>query len=380
MASKTECPRCGGVSANLVHGVCRACYMRDYHQRRTAAAVTKCPNCGGISANFVHGVCRACYMRDYHQRRTAAAVTDKQGVFGTLTLIDDSEGQRLCVECKAPSVYARGRCLECYMRDRQRQRRPLCVECGESAVYARGRCQNCYKRDRQNRQGQRRCVECAELGIYARGLCQNCYLRDRRRHHRMKFGACVVCGVSFQSVRRDALYCSPGCRQKAHRVGKAQFFGMAASAGERGAVQPAIETQDATPAARIEVQTQVVAGFDRRLGQVDSTIGEAAKRGPINAVLSAVDGQRKSRQVPAGGRREASTLAALKAERASLAAKGRQVETEAAPIRYVADLVGAETNNEWALRWLLALIMLCFDPPARAHRAAASFEPLNFRD
>jgi hypothetical protein len=54
-------------------------------------------------------------------------------------------------------------------------------------------------------------------------------------------------------------------------------------------------------------------------------------------------------------KREAGTLAALKAERASVAAKGRQIETEAAPIRYVAELVGADTDSERAIRWLIAL-------------------------
>ena len=78
MASKIECPRCGGLSASFIQGVCRACYMRDYHQRRSAAAVTQCPRCGVASANFAQGVCRACYMRDYHQRRSAAAAKDKQ--------------------------------------------------------------------------------------------------------------------------------------------------------------------------------------------------------------------------------------------------------------------------------------------------------------
>ena len=38
-------------------------------------------------------------------------------------------------------------------------------------------------------------------------------------------------------------------------------------------------------------------------------------------------------------------LAALKAERASLAAQSRRIETEAAPIRYVAELVGADTDS-----------------------------------
>jgi hypothetical protein len=65
---------------------------------------------------------------------------------------------------------------------------------------------------------------------------------------------------------------------------------------------------------------------------------------------------------------------ALKAERASVAAKGRQAETEAAPIRYVAELVGANTDSERAIRWLIALMVLCCDPPAIALTAAASVQ------
>lgn len=158
MTSKIECPRCGAVSTAAVHGVCRACYMRDFHQRRSASADTECPRCGAVSANFVHGVCRGCFMRDFHQRRSASAAADKQRPFETPTFIDGSEG-RLCVECREPGIYALGRCLSCYMR-------------------------------------------------------------DRRRRNRMKLGTCAVCGTSFQSARRDALYCSEGCRQKAHRAGK----------------------------------------------------------------------------------------------------------------------------------------------------------------
>jgi hypothetical protein len=37
----------------------------------------------------------------------------------------------------------------------------------------------------------------------------------------------------------------------------------------------------------------------------------------------------------------------------------RQVGNEAAPIRYVAELVGTETDSERAIRWLIALMMLC---------------------
>ncbi len=65
-------------------------------------------------------------------------------------------------------------------------------------------------------------------------------------------------------------------------------------------------------------------------------------------------------------------VAALKAERASLAAKGRQAEVEAAPIRYVAELIGADADSERAIRWLIALMVLCCDPLAIALTAAAS--------
>jgi hypothetical protein len=180
----------------------------------------------------------------------------------------------------------------------------------------------------------------------------------------MKLHTCVVCGVSFQSARRDALYCSAGCRQKAHRVGKAWLFPKTAHAGERGA---AIETQ----AVGTGVQADAVADFDRRLGQINSTIEEAAKRDRTKAVFSAIDGQRKARQALAGRHRKASTLANLKAKRATLGAKGRQIEAEAAPIRNDAEPIGAETDSEWAIRWLLALIMLCCDSPAVGATAAA---------
>jgi hypothetical protein len=55
-----------------------------------------------------------------------------------------------------------------------------------------------------------------------------------------------------------------------------------------------------------------------------------------------------------------------------VAAKGRQIETEAAPIRYVAELLGADTDSERAIRWLIALMVLCCDPLAIALTAAAS--------
>ena len=72
------------------------------------------------------------------------------------------------------------------------------------------------------------------------------------------------------------------------------------------------------------VQSHVVSDIDRRLGQIDSAIEEAAKRGKTNAALSAMEWQRRTSAALADERtREAGTLATLKAERDSVAAKGR---------------------------------------------------------
>jgi hypothetical protein len=66
-------------------------------------------------------------------------------------------------------------------------------------------------------------------------------------------------------------------------------------------------------------------------------------------------------------------LASLQAERATVAAKGWQIETEAAPIRYLPPVFGA-ADQETATRWLIALMVLCCDPLAIALTVAASVQ------
>jgi hypothetical protein len=147
---------------------------------------------------------------------------------------------------------------------------------------------------------------------------------------------------------------------------------VAAHVGERGAAQSAVETQEATLAARIEVAAHNVADLDRRLEQIDHAVEEATRRGRTNAALATIETQRKARAgLVEERKREAGTLAALQAERASVAAKGRQIETEAAPIRYVAAVFGV-ADQETAIRWLILMMVLCCDPLAIALTAAAS--------
>jgi hypothetical protein len=62
---------------------------------------------------------------------------------------------------------------------------------------------------------------------------------------------------------------------------------------------------------------------------------------------------------------------ALQAERARVVARGRQIETESAPIRYVTAVFGV-TDSETAIRWLILMMVLTCDPLALALTAAAS--------
>jgi rubredoxin len=160
-----RCPACGADQVQIMQHEqpaewrCRECRHRFAFEpaplarhsvrspgAKVAAVVNiECPRCGVARANFAQGVCRACFMPDYHRRRSVSPSTVSR----------DSYGQRLCIECRGP-------------------------------------------------------------GSYAHGLCAKCYMRDYRRRRRMLL-TCAICGVSFQSARRDALHCSLSCRLRARR-------------------------------------------------------------------------------------------------------------------------------------------------------------------
>jgi hypothetical protein len=136
--------------------------------------------------------------------------------------------------------------------------------------------------------------------------------------------------------------------------------------GERGTIQAVADVARESVDARVAAQAHVVEDLDRRIGLGDRAIEEAAKRGRTKTALEAIDSQRRGRAALQDERkREAAALVALQTERAQAAAHGRQVETEAAPIQYVAALFGV-TDPETAIRWLVLFMTLAVDPLAIA--------------
>jgi hypothetical protein len=98
---------------------------------------------------------------------------------------------------------------------------------------------------------------------------------------------------------------------------------VAAHVGERRAATLAIDTLDAAG-----VAAHNVADLERRLGQIDTAIEEAARRGKTATALAAIESQKRARAALADERkREAGTLVALQSERATVAAQGRRIGT-----------------------------------------------------
>jgi hypothetical protein len=86
---------------------------------------------------------------------------------------------------------------------------------------------------------------------------------------------------------------------------------------------------------------------------------------PVEMVSNS-GGENARAELPPAPGRDLRQSTVLRVERLS-----RPLET--ALIRYVAELVGADTDSERAIRWLIALMVSCSDPLAIAPTAATRF-------
>jgi hypothetical protein len=87
--------------------------------------------------------------------------------------------------------------------------------------------------------------------------------------------------------------------------------------------------------------------------------GGGTPTGQDNAALSAMEGQRKRREALVDERKREVWQPCRRNALAWLRCRGRQIDSEPAPIRYVAELIGADTDSERAIRWLIVLTVLC---------------------
>jgi hypothetical protein len=113
---------------------------------------------------------------------------------------------------------------------------------------------------------------------------------------------------------------------------------------------------------RIEVADHAVADLDRCLWPDRHAIEEATERGRTSTALSAMEGAgpAQSLWVSETGR---PPLGSSESRTRLPGRQGRRIETEAAPVRYVAELPGTDTGNERTIRCLFALGVLITTAP-----------------
>jgi hypothetical protein len=115
--------------------------------------------------------------------------------------------------------------------------------------------------------------------------------------------------------------------------------------------------------AKINIQNSVVADLERRLSQIDGAVEKATAKGRTGSAMALADQQRKTRtSLVDERRREASTLAGLQVEKASIDGERRKVEADLGPVRYLATLLGA--GDQDVLRWFILVVALLLDPAA----------------
>jgi hypothetical protein len=124
-----------------------------------------------------------------------------------------------------------------------------------------------------------------------------------------------------------------------------------------------IATRTADVAARMQVQTAVVADIDRRIAQIDAAIDEATKRGRTVAAMALVTQETgRRRDLVAERISAANTLASLQIEAAQIDGDRTKIAADSGPVRYLAMLLGIA--DETTMRWFILAVALLLDPAA----------------
>jgi hypothetical protein len=147
----------------------------------------------------------------------------------------------------------------------------------------------------------------------------------------------------------------------------------AAHVGNRAVSSATLMMQGTNLDNRIEVAAAKLVDIDRRIASIDGIVAGAAQKGRANTAASIMADQHKARAALVTERqRAAEALADLNVERGGIQARAAIAQSEAMPLRYAAELLGMGGDDERAIRWLIAVMVLTCDPLAIALTTAAS--------
>jgi hypothetical protein len=138
------------------------------------------------------------------------------------------------------------------------------------------------------------------------------------------------------------------------------------SVGDSAAQVAILDEKIKTEQDNISVSKRALAQMD---AQVDQMLGRTTDdRGANRAVQIRKQQAKERKSLQADITAAQKTIGTLQAERAPIAAESRKIEAEVGPIKYIAALIYGDNPNadllERAVRWVIILLVLVFDPLA----------------
>lgn len=119
---------------------------------------------------------------------------------------------------------------------------------------------------------------------------------------------------------------------------------------------------------KIKNEQSIVDDLDKQIDQIDNAVAKLTEKGQAQTSLNAADRQRKLRDDLTKQKNDRlETLAKLKEERIPLESSIKKLEAEVGPIKYIAQLIYADSDTdtlEKAVRAVIILLVIVFDPLA----------------
>jgi hypothetical protein len=127
---------------------------------------------------------------------------------------------------------------------------------------------------------------------------------------------------------------------------------------------------------KIDFEKQNINDIDKQLGQIDNAVNKITEKGRGESSLRAADSQKKNRdQLLKKKEDEVKKISELTLEKVKIESAVRKIEAEVGPVKYIADIIYGEADNnqlEKAVRFVIILIVLVFDPLAVSLLMAAN--------
>jgi hypothetical protein len=118
----------------------------------------------------------------------------------------------------------------------------------------------------------------------------------------------------------------------------------------------------------IEFEKNTIKDLDTQISQIDSAISKINEKGKGTDALKAATSQRKTRnELVETKKTHTDKIAELTKEKIKLESVQKKMEAEVGPLKYVADLIYGQSNEEQlekAVRWVILILIFVFDPLA----------------